>query len=134
MDPEPDFGDGIVGSLLKSGYLAAKEGKFDEAASFYGATLAFDPKNTRALYNCATIHYRHENQRRPELFALLRVLADRRPLPSRFILLGNVSPDLVKGSSGTLAGRIEFIEIMPRVRAYGDRSSPWNPVVIDRRE
>src|SRR5688572_9007305 len=29
-----------------------------------------------------------EVQRRPELFALLRVLADRKPLPARFLILG----------------------------------------------
>lgn len=59
--PEPDFGNGIVGSLLRSGYRATKAGKDDEAAAFYGATLAFDPENTRALYNSATIHYRLKN-------------------------------------------------------------------------
>ena len=35
-----------------------------------------------------------EIQRRPELTMLLRVLADRRPLPCRFIVLGSASPDL----------------------------------------
>ena len=34
-----------------------------------------------------------EIQRRPELTMLLRVLADRRPLPCRFIVLGSASPD-----------------------------------------
>src|SRR4029077_5061795 len=40
-----------------------------------------------------------EVQRRPELFPLLRVLADRRPLPARFLILGSASPDLLKQSS-----------------------------------
>lgn len=52
-----------------------------------------------------------EVQRRPELFRFLRVLADRQPLPARFLLLGSVSPGLVKGVSESLAGRIEFIEM-----------------------
>ncbi len=52
-----------------------------------------------------------EVQRRPELFETLRVLADRRPLPARFLLLGSVSPYLVRGVSETLAGRIRFIEM-----------------------
>jgi len=34
-----------------------------------------------------------EIQRRPEFFPLLRVLADRRPNPSRFLLLGSASPE-----------------------------------------
>lgn len=37
-----------------------------------------------------------EIQRRPELTMLLRVLADRRPLPCRFIVLGSASPDLIR--------------------------------------
>src|SRR5258708_14340690 len=48
-----------------------------------------------------------EIQRRPDLFPLLRVLADRRPLPARFLLLGSASPDLLRPSSATLAGRPE---------------------------
>ncbi len=50
-----------------------------------------------------------EIQRRPELFPLLRVLADRQPLPARFLILGSASPDLLRQSSETLAGRIETI-------------------------
>ena len=49
-----------------------------------------------------------EFQRMPELFGLLRVLADRRPLPARFLILGSASPDLVKGVSETLAGRVAY--------------------------
>jgi uncharacterized protein len=36
-------------------------------------------------------------QRMPELFPLLRVLADRRPLPARFLILGSASPSVVRG-------------------------------------
>ncbi|MBX7258880.1 MAG: ATP-binding protein [Candidatus Hydrogenedentes bacterium] len=50
-----------------------------------------------------------EFQRMPRLFELLRVLADRRPLPARFLILGSVSPDLVKGASETLAGRVAYV-------------------------
>jgi predicted AAA+ superfamily ATPase len=52
-----------------------------------------------------------EIQRRPELFPLLRVLADRRPLPSRFLILGSASPDLLSQSSETLAGRLETVHL-----------------------
>ena len=52
-----------------------------------------------------------EIQRRPELFPLLRVLADRKPLPARFLILGSASPDLLKQSSETLAGRIETVPL-----------------------
>src|SRR5713101_1158979 len=46
-----------------------------------------------------------EVQRRPDLFPLLRVLADRRPLPARFLILGSASPYMVGGVSESLAGR-----------------------------
>jgi len=52
-----------------------------------------------------------EIHRRPELMQLLRVLADRRPLPCRFLLLGSASPDLLRGASETLAGRIRFVDM-----------------------
>lgn len=50
-----------------------------------------------------------EIQRRPELFPLLRVLADRRPLLARFLVLGSASPDLLRQSSESLAGRLETL-------------------------
>ncbi|HQF39951.1 MAG TPA: ATP-binding protein [Opitutaceae bacterium] len=52
-----------------------------------------------------------EIQRRPDLFPLLRVLADRRPLPARFLILGSAAPDLLKQSSETLAGRLETVPL-----------------------
>ena len=52
-----------------------------------------------------------EVQRRPGLFPALRVLADRRPLPARFLVLGSASPGLLKQGSESLAGRIEVVEI-----------------------
>ena len=52
-----------------------------------------------------------EVQRRPDLFPVLRVLADRRPLPARFLVLGSASPALLRQSSESLAGRLEIIEI-----------------------
>jgi predicted AAA+ superfamily ATPase len=50
-----------------------------------------------------------EIQRRPELFPVLRVLADRRPLPARFLILGSAAPELLRQSSESLAGRMEII-------------------------
>ncbi len=52
-----------------------------------------------------------EVQRQPELFPILRVLADRQPLPARFLLLGSASPELLRQGSETLAGRIAFVEM-----------------------
>ena len=48
-----------------------------------------------------------EIQRRPELFPILRVLADRPQDPARFLILGSASPELLRQSSESLAGRIQ---------------------------
>lgn len=52
-----------------------------------------------------------EVQRRPDLFPILRVLADRTPNPARFLILGSASGDLLRQTSESLAGRSERLII-----------------------
>lgn len=52
-----------------------------------------------------------EVQRRPDIFPTLRVLSDRPRRPARFLVLGSASPDLLRQSSETLAGRIAYYEL-----------------------
>ena len=52
-----------------------------------------------------------EIQIRPDLFPLLRVLADRPDTPARFLLLGSAAPALLKYTAETLAGRVSFYEL-----------------------
>ena len=52
-----------------------------------------------------------EIQRLPGLFAVLRVLVDRPENAARFLILGSASPDIVRGVSESLAGRVEFVEL-----------------------
>ncbi len=54
-----------------------------------------------------------EVQRRPELFPLLRALIDRQRTPGRFILLGSASPELIRDTSESLAGRVAYFELPP---------------------
>jgi len=42
------------------------------------------------------------------VFSVLRVLADRRRTPARFLILGSASPELIQKSSETLAGRVAY--------------------------
>jgi hypothetical protein len=49
-----------------------------------------------------------EIQRVPDLFPLLRVLADRRPIRTRFLILGSASPAMLRQGNETLAGRIAY--------------------------
>lgn len=69
-----------------------------------------------------------EIHRRPELFPTLRVLADRPRRPARFLVLGSASPELLRQSSETLAGRVAHYELpgfsLSEI-ARGDRDRLW---------
>ena len=52
-----------------------------------------------------------EIQRMPQLFEVLRVLADRPGTPARFLILGSADPRLVRGVSESLAGRVSHIDL-----------------------
>jgi predicted AAA+ superfamily ATPase len=64
-----------------------------------------------ALQNLKGVVVIDEIQRKPDLFPLLRLLADRRPLPAKFLILGSAAPEFLRQSSESLAGRIEMIAI-----------------------
>ena len=75
------------------------------------ASLARLSEPETALRSLRKLVVIDEVQHRPELFSLLRVLADRKPLPARFLILGSASPELLRQSSETLAGRLETIPL-----------------------
>jgi uncharacterized protein len=75
------------------------------------ASLARLAEPMTALAGLKGIVVIDEVQRRPDLFPVLRVLADHKPLPARFLVLGSASPALLRQSSESLAGRLEIIEI-----------------------
>lgn len=91
------------------------------ADGFSGEVTRFDLENPRHLYRLADPMFALENlgglvvldeiQLRPELFPVLRVLADRRGTPARFLVLGSASPELLRQSSESLAGRIAYYEL-----------------------
>ncbi len=54
-----------------------------------------------------------EIQLKPDLFPLLRALIDQHRVPCRFIVLGSASPQLLRQSSESLAGRIAYLELQP---------------------
>jgi hypothetical protein len=60
--------------------------------------------------NCVILD---EIQRIPELFPLLRSLIDEKRVPARFIITGSASPDLIRGASESLAGRISYYYLQP---------------------
>ncbi len=52
-----------------------------------------------------------EIQRLPNLFRELRVLADRRPIRTRFLILGSASPEMLRQGNESLAGRIAYYSL-----------------------
>lgn len=58
-----------------------------------------------------------EIQRVPDLFPVLRALCDESNAPGQFIVLGSASPQLLRQSSESLAGRIGYLELTPFVEA-----------------
>lgn len=54
-----------------------------------------------------------EIQIKKDLFPLLRALVDRTREPGQFVILGSASPDLIRDSSESLAGRISYHQLHP---------------------
>jgi len=54
-----------------------------------------------------------EIQLLPEFFPVLRSLVDESRTPGRFLILGSASPNLLRQSSESLAGRIHYHELHP---------------------
>lgn len=100
------------------------------------ATTWFDLENPRdlaklenpllALEHTKGLVVIDEIQRRPELFPLLRVLADAPKRQANYLILGSASRDLIHQSSETLAGRIAYHELTPfSLGEANDMQSLW---------
>jgi predicted AAA+ superfamily ATPase len=54
-----------------------------------------------------------EVQRKKEIFPILRSVIDKNKRPARFIITGSASPELIRDTSESLAGRIAYIDLHP---------------------
>jgi len=54
-----------------------------------------------------------EIQRKPNLFPLIRSIVDEQAKKGMFLILGSASPELLRQSSESLAGRIAYLELTP---------------------
>ena len=70
-----------------------------------------NPKLTLEPLQCLIII--DEIQYAPNLFKLIRVLVDKKPLEQRYLILGSASRELIKQSAESLAGRISYLELTP---------------------
>ncbi len=93
----------------------ARELLSDESVNYFDledpASLARLDEPMTALRPLKGLVVIDEIQRRPDLFPVLRVLADRKAVPARFLILGSASGDLLRQSSESLAGRMEYVTI-----------------------
>lgn len=89
--------------------LAGRATRFDLEDPRQLDLLARDPM--LALSRLRGVVVLDEIQRRPELFPVLRVLADRARTPARFLILGSATAELMRQSSESLAGRIAYHEL-----------------------
>lgn len=105
----------LIGPRQSGKTTLARQIVLDRSVNYFDledpASLARLAQPMTALEGLRGIVVIDEVQHRPDIFAVLRVLADRRPLPARFLILGSASPELLRQSSESLAGRIETIAI-----------------------
>lgn len=67
-----------------------------------------------------------EVQRDKRLFPILRSVIDRKRVNARFILLGSASPDLIRDTSESLAGRVAYIELTGlNLVEFNDQPKLW---------
>lgn len=101
-----------VGKTTLARQLAAR---YDGPVSFFDledpTDLARLAEPMLALRDLRGLIVIDEVQRRPELFPVLRVLADRMERTARFLILGSASPELLHQTSESLAGRIFHHEL-----------------------
>jgi uncharacterized protein len=79
--------------------------------SSYADSIRISDNPMTALSRLTGLVVIDEIQKLPELFPILRVLADRPDNAARFVILGSASPALIRSASESLAGRVGFIEM-----------------------
>jgi predicted AAA+ superfamily ATPase len=100
-------GKTTLAHMLSAGWRG--KSSFFDLESFEDQSRLADPM--LALKPLRGLIVLDEIQRLPNLFTVLRVLADRQAKPASFLVLGSASPDLLRQSSESLAGRIFYHEI-----------------------
>jgi len=101
-----------VGKTTLAGQVAERVGPatvFDLERAAGRAALVRTPELT--LKDCRGLVVIDEVQRLPSLFETLRPLCDVATRRATFLLLGSAAPELVRGASETLAGRVQFVAV-----------------------
>lgn len=111
---------GILGSRQVGKTTLAKEikKKYSKKSVYLDLELPSDINKLQdpelfLRHNSESLVIIDEIQRMPELFPVLRAMVDQNRIPGRYLILGSASPDLIKQSSESLAGRIVYVELNP---------------------
>ena len=103
----------LVGPRQCGKTTLAREFLSEESVNYFDledpASLARLDEPMTALRPLDGLVFIDEVQRRPDLFPVLRVLADRPSSTTRFLILGSASGDLLRQTSESLAGRMERV-------------------------
>jgi predicted AAA+ superfamily ATPase len=106
-------------TTLARGFLAADSSHYFDLEDPGVTALMEQPMS--ALQPLRGLVVIDEAQRRPELFPILRVLADRADAPAKFLILGSATPELRRQAAESLAGRVSMVEM----RGFGlDETGP----------
>jgi uncharacterized protein len=81
--------------------------------SYRDAAMLGDDPETFFDYHRDKLIILDEIQIKPHLFSLLRSVIDKLRVPGRFLLLGSATPELVRGVSESLAGRVSYLDMNP---------------------
>jgi predicted AAA+ superfamily ATPase len=95
-------------TLARTFLMPDNPGYFDLEDPISLARLA-DP--LQALNQNTPLTVIDEIQRWPDLFPILRVLADSPQRRTQWLILGSASPTIIKGVSESLAGRVELVNM-----------------------
>jgi len=90
-------------------FASSAENYFDLHTLIARAQL--EDSNFRILDGLTGVVVIDEVQEKPELFLKLRVLADRPESTTRFLITGSASPNIIKGVSESLAGRVRLLPL-----------------------
>ena len=90
-------------------FASSAENHFDLHTLLARAQL--EDSNFRILDGLTGVVVIDEVQEKPELFLKLRVLADRPESTTRFLITGSASPNIIKGVSESLAGRVRLLPL-----------------------
>jgi uncharacterized protein len=106
-------------TTLARALVKHKDSHYFDLESAVGRARLAEPELTLApLKGLVVID---EIQRQPELFTTLRPLADRTRSRAHFLILGSAAPELIRGASESLAGRVGFVDLGPfDLREVGD--------------